>query len=152
SFRSLIQLEEHTLMPFQVYLWLLFIILAAWAVLLPLFRVYSEPMLPPLAQIVSLSKAIGFAGLVAAAAISFVKPETSSRVIVVLTLVIDYIFLVSYRVLLRKFHKHGALDIRHVAVVGDSEAAYDFARTIENHRVWGLKLVGVFRRDEVRTL
>src|SRR5262245_40585352 len=124
SFRSLIQLEEHTLMPLRIYLWLLAIILPTWAILLPLFRVYSEPTLPPLAQIVSLSKAIGLAGLVAAAAISFVKPETSSRAIVISTLVIDYIFLVSYRVVLRKFHKHGALDVRHVAVIGDSGAAY----------------------------
>jgi exopolysaccharide biosynthesis polyprenyl glycosylphosphotransferase len=151
-FRSLFQLEEHTLMPLRIYLWLLAIILPTWAILLPLFRVYSEPTLPPLAQIVRLSKAIGFAGLVAAASISFVKPETSSRAIVVSTLVIDYIFLITYRVVLRKFHKHGALDVRHMAVVGDSDAANEFARTIENHRVWGYRLIGVFRREEVRTL
>src|SRR5215510_8257712 len=75
-FRSLFQLEEHTLMPLRIYLGLLAIILPTWAILLPLFRVYSEPTLAPLAQIVRLSKAIGFAGLVAAASISFVKPET----------------------------------------------------------------------------
>src|SRR5207248_8629640 len=30
--------------------------------------------------------------------------------------------------------------------------AYEFASTIENHRVWGLKLLGVFRQEEGRAL
>src|SRR5947208_12053974 len=128
SFRSLFELEGHTVMPVRVYLWLLAVIFPSWAVLLPLFRVYSEPTLPPLTQIVRLSKAIGFAGLVMAAAISFVKPDQSNRAIVVLTLVINYILLVSYRVVLMKVTKHGALDVRNVAVVGSSAAAHDFAR------------------------
>jgi exopolysaccharide biosynthesis polyprenyl glycosylphosphotransferase len=67
-------------------------------------------------------------------------------------LVIDYILLVSYRVLLMKITKHGALDVRNVAVIGSGAAAREFARTIEDHHVWGLKLVGVFARDEVRSL
>src|SRR5438067_13306055 len=147
SFRSLFELEGHTVMPVRVYLWLLAVIFPSWAVLLPLFRVYSEPTLPPLTQIVRLSKAIGFAGLVMAAAISFVKPDTSNRFIVLFTLAFDYIFLVSYRVVLMQFTKHGALDVRHVAVAGNGPAAQEFARTIENHHVWGWKLIGVFRRE-----
>src|SRR5262249_33544836 len=152
SFRSLFELEGHTVMPVRVYLWLLAVIFPTWAILLPLFRVYSEPTLPPLTQSVRFSKAIGFAGLVMAAAISFVKPDTSNRFIVLLTLALDYIFLVSYRVVLMKVTRHGALEVRNVAVVGSGADAYDFARTVEDHRVWGLKLVGVYGRDEVRTL
>jgi exopolysaccharide biosynthesis polyprenyl glycosylphosphotransferase len=49
-----------------------------------------------------------------------------------------------------KVTKHGALDVRHVAVVGNGRAAQDFARAIQNHQVWGLKLVGVFEREEIR--
>ena len=44
-------------------------------------------------------------------------------------LVINYCLLVSYRVVLMKLTKHGALDVRHVAVVGNGSAAHDFART-----------------------
>ena len=120
--RSLIELEGHTVMPVRVYLWLLAIILPTWALLLPLFRVYSEPTLPPLTQILRLSKAIGFAGLVMAAAISFVRPDSSNRAIVIAMLVSDYILLVSYRVVLMKVTKHGALDVRHVAVIGSGSA------------------------------
>jgi exopolysaccharide biosynthesis polyprenyl glycosylphosphotransferase len=145
-------LEGHTLMPVQIYLWILAIIVPTWAVLLPLFRVYSEPTLHPLKQIGRLSKTIGFAGLVMAAAISFVKPDASNRFIVAFMLVINYILLVSYRVVLMKVTKHGALDVRNVAVIGGGTAAQNLARSIENHHVWGLKLVGVFDRSEVRTL
>ena len=115
GFRSLFELQGHTLMPVPVYLWLLGIILPTWALSLPLFRVYSDLTLPPLTQIVRLSKAIGFAGLVAAAAISFISPDASNRLIVLFTWVIDYILLISYRVVLMKVTKHGALDVRHVA-------------------------------------
>src|SRR5499426_781484 len=94
---SLFQLGEHTVMPVRVYLWHLAVILPTWALLLPLFRVYSEPTLPPLTQIGRLSKSIGFAGLVMAAAISFVRPDSSNRAIVIAMLVTDYILLVSYR-------------------------------------------------------
>jgi exopolysaccharide biosynthesis polyprenyl glycosylphosphotransferase len=150
--RYLFGLEGHTVMALRIYLWILAIIIPSWALLLPLFRVYSEPTLPPLKQISRLSKAIGLAGLVMAAAISFVNPDASNRFIVAFTLVIDYVFLVTYRLVLMKVTKHGALDIRHVAVIGSGAAAHEFARTIENHNVWGLKLLGLFNRDQVRGL
>ena len=152
SVRSLFELEEHTLMPVRVYLWILAIVLPTWAVLLPLFRVYSDSVVPPLAQIWRLAKAIGFAGLVVAATISFVRPDVSNRAIVASTVVIDFIFLVSYRVVLMKIIRRSALDVRNVAVVGTGAAARQFARTIEDHRVWGLKLVGVVGREDVRGL
>jgi exopolysaccharide biosynthesis polyprenyl glycosylphosphotransferase len=150
--RLLFELEGHTVMPVEVYLWHLAILLPTWALLLPAFRVYSEPTLPPLTQIGRLTKAIAFAGLVMAAAISFVRPESSNRFLVLFTLGIDYFLLVSYRVVLMKVAKHSALDVRNVAVVGSGTAAYGFAQTIENHRIWGLKLAGVFGRHEVRAL
>jgi len=151
-FRLLFELKGHTVMPVQVYFWLLAIILPTWAFLLPLFRVYSEPTLPPLTQIGRLSKAIGFAWLLVAVLISFVNPDASNRIVVLFTLVINYILLVSYRIILMKVTQRGILEIRNVAVVGNGAATHEFARTIERHDVWGLKLIGVFRREEVRVL
>ena len=138
-------------MSIQVYLWLLAIILPTWALLLPLFRVYSEPTLAP-TQIARLLKAIVGALLVVTALVTFVNPETNNRFILIFTLVIDCILLVSYRVILKRSTKRGALDVRHVAVIGSGSAAHEFARTIESHRFWGLKLVGVFAKDDVRGL
>src|SRR5262249_31624213 len=143
TLRMLFGVEGHTVMPVRVYLWHLAIILPTWAALLPAFRVYSEPSLPPLTQIGRLSKGIALAGLVMAAAISFVGPDSSNRFIVFFTFVIDYFFLVFYRVLLMKLAKRRALDVRHVAVVGQGTTAHDFARTLQSHHVWGFKLLGV---------
>jgi exopolysaccharide biosynthesis polyprenyl glycosylphosphotransferase len=151
-FRLLFELKGHTLMPVQVYFWLLAIILPTWSLLLPLFGVYSEPTLPPLTQIGRLSKAIVSAWLVMAALSAFVDPDASNRIILLLTLVINYILLVSYRVVLIKMTKHGALDVRHVAVIGSDSAAREFARTIERQDIWGLKLIGVFTHSEARDL
>ena len=150
GFRLLFELAGHTVMPIQIYLWLLAIILPTWAVLLPLFGVYSEPVLPPSAQIVHLSKAIGFAWLVMAALQFFVNQDASNRLIVLFTLVINYILLVSYRIVLFRLKRHGALDVRHVAVVGTGQAARDFASIIEKQHAWGLKLTGVFGKSDVR--
>src|SRR3989442_15336738 len=72
GFRTLFEVEGHTVMSLRIYLGLLAIILPTWAILLPLFSVYSEPALPPLNQIGRLSKAIGFAWLVVAVLIFFV--------------------------------------------------------------------------------
>src|SRR5215475_9562440 len=152
QFRSLLVLEDHTLMPVQVYLWLLAIILPTWAVLLPLFSVYSEPNLAPLGQILRLSKAIFWAWIILAALVLFLSPDRSNRIILVFTLAINYILLVSYRLVLMKVTKHGPLDVRHVAVIGNGPSAYEFAKTIESYGFWGLKLVGVFGREEVRSL
>jgi exopolysaccharide biosynthesis polyprenyl glycosylphosphotransferase len=151
-FRSLFELEGHTVMPFEIYLWLLVIILPTWAVLLPIFGVYSEPALRPRHQIIQLSKAIGFAWLVMLAVQFFINQDRSNRLIVLFTLLFNYLLLVSYRVILFKITKRGVLDVRHVAVVGVGPMAMQVAREIEDHRDWGLRLVGVFNQEEVRVI
>src|SRR5688500_18369274 len=77
--RSMFALNEHDLLPIRNDLWMLAIILPTWAILLPLFRVYSAPSQTVSNQIVTLSKAIGFAWLVTLAVGSFVNPDASNR-------------------------------------------------------------------------
>jgi len=148
--RNFFELAGHTLMEVGVYLWILAIMLPTWAILLPLFGVYSEPSLPLRHQLLTLSKAIGFAWLVMAAVLSFVHRDDTSRLVVGLTLGINCALLTSYRFLLIRFKKHGALDIRHVAVVGAGRGVDDLARRIEKHREWGVKLLGVFDQTSLR--
>jgi exopolysaccharide biosynthesis polyprenyl glycosylphosphotransferase len=153
--RQLIEVEGHTVMGVLVYvrsLPLLPTILLIWAVVLPVSRVYSELTLPPLHQILRLTRAIVAAWLTLAATLYFIGPDARARGIVFFTLVINYILLVSYRVLLLRLKKHSALDIRHVAVIGTSDTAAEFAQMIEQHRDWGFKLIGVFTQNDVRGL
>src|SRR5215467_3840946 len=138
ALRLRFEVEGHTVMAVRVYVWLLFIILPTWAILLPLFRVYSELTLSPLNQIARLTKAIVVAWLIMAVIQYFLKPEEPARLLILFTLVINYLLLVSYRVLFLRLKKHSALDVRHVAVVGSGETAREFAKTVEDHRAWGL--------------
>src|SRR5678816_2172384 len=100
--RTLVDLQGYTVLPFQEYLWLLAIILPVWAVMLPLFRVYSDLTSPPFDQIVRLTKGVFFAWLTLLAAQFFVSEDAFDRhrLIAVFTLVINYFLLVAYRIVL----------------------------------------------------
>ena len=152
--RQLVDLQGYTVLRLPEYLWLLAIILPVWAVMLPLFRVYSDLTASPVDQVIRLTKGVFFAWLTLLAAQFFVSEDAFDRhrLIAVFTLVINYFLLVAYRIALIKLKKHGALDVRHVAVVGSCDAARDFARKIEEHRVWGLHLVGIFDQKDVKAL
>src|SRR5580658_1967577 len=106
--RTEFELPGHIVMPVRVYLWILWIILPTWAILLPAFRVYSEPSRTLIHQILQLSKAIFFAWLVMAAMLYFLGQDDPARLLVLLTLGINYGLLVSYRVVLVRFKKYGA--------------------------------------------
>jgi len=152
--RQLFDLQGYTVLPLPEYLWLLGIILPVWALMLPLFGVYSELTASPLDQIIRLTKGVFFAWLTVLAAQFFVSDNAFNRhrLIAVFILAINYVFLIAYRLLRIRFKKHSALDVRHVAVVGSGKAARDFAREIEQHRVWGLQLEGIFNQKDAREL
>jgi len=143
-------LEGHLVMNVGVYLWILAIILPTWAVLLPAFRVYSEPTRPISQQIVQLSRAIAFAWLITAAVLFFVQRAAQNRTMVFLTLGINYVLLVSYRLVIFRYKKHGGLDLRHVAVAGAGGRADELARRLEKHGEWGVRLLGIFDRTAIR--
>jgi exopolysaccharide biosynthesis polyprenyl glycosylphosphotransferase len=86
-----------------------------------------------------------------AAQFFFVKdPFEIHRLLVALTLTLNAAFLVAARIVLFRLKKHGALDVRHVAIVGSGNAARSFARRIEEHRDWGFALAGVFLQKDIR--
>jgi exopolysaccharide biosynthesis polyprenyl glycosylphosphotransferase len=152
--RQLVDLEGYTVLALRGYIWLLAIILPVWAIMLPLFRVYSDLTPPPLVQIVRLTKGIFFAWLTLLAAQFFVSRDVFDRhrLLAVFTLVINYFLLIVYRLVIFRLKRHGALDVRHVAVVGSGQSARNFAETIEENKVWGLKLLGIFKQKDVPEL
>src|SRR5262249_56673717 len=96
--RLLFYVPEHTVMDLRVYLWVLEFMVPAWAIILPLFRVYSEPGIRPFDQIVRLSKAIGIAWLVMAVVLVYINKEASRRPMMFVNLGILYFLLTLYRV------------------------------------------------------
>jgi hypothetical protein len=98
--RLLFQLQGHTVMPIEVYLPSLAIILPLWAIVLLLFRVYSDRDSQPRDQILRLAKAVILAWFIAAVTQLFIYRTASNRLILGLTLLINLFLLTSYRVLL----------------------------------------------------
>ena len=148
AIRSRVTLDGFTVMPVGIYIWLLWLILPIWAILLPAFGVYSSKFLSPKDQFAQLTKAVGFAWVVMAAVLFFVGYEATSRLIAAFTLIINYVSLVSYRMLLFTFRKRSQTWARHVAIIGQGDAAADLLATIDAHREWGLQSIGVFPQSE----
>ena len=148
--RTLVNIEGYVVMPIGTYTWLLLLILPIWAILLPAFRVYSPRFLRLRDQLAQLSKAIGLAWILMAAVLFFLNQEATSRLIALFTLALNYVLLVSYRLVLFTVRSHSRTGVRHVAIIGSGPSARDFARSIDRHAEWGLAPVGVFPEEEAR--
>jgi hypothetical protein len=105
--RIVFEFRGHTVMPLQVYLPLLLAILPIWAMVLPLFQVYSEQTGSALTTLWRLTKALASALIITVVAEWFLNRAHlpgavggSSRLILLFTVVIDYSLLAAYRVLL----------------------------------------------------
>ncbi len=146
--RMLVTIEGSTLMPLQVYTWLLWLMLPVWALLLLSFGVYARGNLTLREQWIRMTKAVGVAWGAMVAILYFADPEATSRGIAALTLVVNYPALASYRFFLFAARNRQQAWRRHVAVVGNDESAAGFARMMENHTEWGLTPIGVFTEEE----
>ena len=145
-------IEGFTVMPIEVYIWLLALMLPIWAILLPAFLVYSPRFLQLKDQLVQLSKATGLAWVVIAAVLFLLNQDVTGRLIALLALILNYGVLVSYRFALFAVRGWNWSSIRHVAIIGEGQAATAFARSIENNATWGLKPIGVFPEERAREI
>ena len=99
-------LAGHVVMPLQVYLPLLIIMIPVWGIVLPVFGVYSRSLRGAADRRWVLVKAIAAAWLITMAAdliigrMQLLTNHGSSRLILMLSLVINELLLVSYRFLL----------------------------------------------------
>jgi len=104
--RVMFQVRGRTVMPFEVYAPSLVIIVLVWAIVLPVFRVYSSRVQDSREPLWQLTKALPVAWIVSviAEAISirsaYLPNWGSSKALLVFTLVINYFLLISYRLLL----------------------------------------------------
>jgi exopolysaccharide biosynthesis polyprenyl glycosylphosphotransferase len=150
--RASFVVDGFTLMPIGIYTWLLALILPIWAVLLLSFRIYSPSYLKLREQLAQLTKAIGLAWVVLAAVLFLLNQESTSRLVTLFTLIINYCALVSYRLALFGVRGRSRASERHIAIIGEGPPANQFARTIEEHSTWGVRLIGVFQEDSAREL
>lgn len=110
--RTLLQLSGRTVMPFEVYAPSLVLIVAVWALILPLFRVYFTNAVGSLGQLRRLMAAVLSGWIVVLIAetllirTAYVANWGSSKALLLLVLIIDTFLLVSYRLLLFRRRNH----------------------------------------------
>jgi hypothetical protein len=112
--RVLLDLRGHAVMPIDVYLPALTVVVPAWAIVLPLFGVYSVGAMKAPEFLWPLSKAIGIAWLIAVAGQFAIERlhvfayAGASRLVLVFMLAIDLFLLAAYRLLLIRRIRHSA--------------------------------------------
>jgi exopolysaccharide biosynthesis polyprenyl glycosylphosphotransferase len=129
--------------PLNRYLPLLVFVLPLWAAVFTATGLYGRKAARTLGTEVSrVARAIVIAGLLLVLAIFFFKIEFLSRPVVLLFLVLDGVFVVGGRSLVRAF----VLDMRarrYVLVAGNRDEALRTAAKVAVHRDWGLEVVGI---------
>jgi hypothetical protein len=104
--RTLLLVSGRTVMPFTVYFPSLVLIVAVWALILPLFRVYSPNAAGSFGKLRRLMAAVLAGWIVALIAetvlirTAYVANWGSSKALLLFVLLIDSFLLISYRLLL----------------------------------------------------
>lgn len=136
-------LIHRVLAPPAAYIPLLIAILSLWAVLFRAHGLYGRRWARALHTEVSrIVRAIAISGLLLAFVIFAAKLDWVSRPLVLGFLVLDVLFVVAGRRIVRAI----ALDarsIRRVLVAGGQQEAFGAAANVDAHREWGLHVVGV---------
>lgn len=141
---------------FNDYAWLLIVAIPVWLYLLDKHGLYAS--FRRLSSFTILTRMFAvhvIGGLVCAAAIFLFHFQNYSRFIYGGFLLLAYLLLsverIAARYLLGFFRRKG-YNTRNLIIVGIQGNALNFSKIIEDHRDWGLKVVGFLQADEQRPL
>lgn len=147
------QVGDIRLAPFSDHLFLLYLIVPLWLFLLLYCRCYQSIRVKSLFQILApLSKAVLLGGFFLMAVFFIFKIQHISRALIIIFLVLDFLALASIRVLLFMFVHHvrkKGYNYRSILIVGSGERADSFAKVLDRHKEWGLRIIGFVDYDEI---
>jgi len=132
--------------PFDVHIQLLIMIIPLWSLLFMGFRTFDSLRTKTFFQagfdvlkvVLSGSLLIGFG-------VFFSKSILVSRFVIFSFALLDFMLLTAERFCIREYlayRRSKGLDLINVLVVGTGKEAEEMARIIQNHRIWGLNLLG----------
>ncbi len=138
------------------YALVLLIVFPIWFGLFAYFNLYSSLRTRSVSDVLSAVVKIHIAGAIAASSILYLTGHHgSSRIFfgffVLLSFVLIGIEKVSVKLFLSAIRKRG-YNFRHILIVGENERSRRFARLVEEHAEWGLRIVGNPPLGEVRTI
>lgn len=129
------------------YLWFLIFILPSWFFALYYFNIYASMRSKQTGAVLgNLFKAHLMASVLASAVVYFVDPVVFGRKLLLLFVFISFFALAAGKLLLRlvlyQFRRRG-YNIRNILIVGSGSKADEFIRLIEQHAVWGFRVIGI---------
>jgi exopolysaccharide biosynthesis polyprenyl glycosylphosphotransferase len=150
--QDILTLWLRKIMAFPHYARLLLVVLPAWALFLYYFGAYKQFRTDPyLADIKKLFKA-SLSGMVLFVTVLFIFDiEHVSRVFMVVFFLLQLTLLALFHLAIRlaaSAVRKRNLNRRSVLIAGTGQDARALARTIEDHRGWGLKLLGFISCNE----
>ncbi len=142
------------LLPLSSYLWMLLVIVPAWAFTLSFSGFYTSLRTVSFAAIVTrLTYALFLGALICAASVFIFKQYNFSRGYFGTFIVINYTALLVWKMVIKKlqsvFRTRG-YNFRQILIVGNRERANRIREILESHKEWALKVKGVvdFDRDK----
>ncbi len=137
---------EGALPPLAKYGWLLLAIVPVWSGLLAYFGLYGSYRTKPLwAEPAALARVALWATLLTGTVTFALKMTFVSRLFIGLFGAVAFTLLSAHRVALRTLARRvwrSGYNSRNVLIVGSGRRAAEIARILEDHKHWGLKVVG----------
>ena len=138
------------------YAMVLLIVFPIWFGLFAYFNLYSSLRTRSLSDVLSAVVKIHFAGAIAASSILYLAANHgSSRIFFGFFVLISFVLIciekASVKLFLSAIRKRG-YNFRHILIIGDNERAQRFARLVEEHAEWGLRIVGNPPLEEARNI
>jgi exopolysaccharide biosynthesis polyprenyl glycosylphosphotransferase len=132
--------------PFGVHIKLLIMIIPLWGLLSMAFRTFDSLRTKTFLQAgFDIFKVILIGGLLIGFGVFFSRGVLVSRFVIFSFGILDFILLTAERFCIREYlayRRSKGLDLINVLVVGTGKEAEEMARIIQNHRIWGLNLLG----------
>jgi exopolysaccharide biosynthesis polyprenyl glycosylphosphotransferase len=135
-----------SLLDFRYYGWILLLILPVWHLLIGHYQLHASirrlSTLDIAAKVFNVTAVGGFS---LSAALYFIDRDTFSRGLLLSFLLFSFSLLVAEKLLLRHalglFRRKG-YNTRNLLIVGTEEKARRFCELIQDHRDWGLQIIG----------
>jgi len=147
------QVGDVQLKPFSAHFFLLYLIAPVWLFFFLHYRCYQSIRVKNLLQTLApVLKAVLAGGFILMAAFFIFKLQYISRALIIMFLVIDLFLLAMIRTSLYLFFRNvrkKGYNYRSILIVGSGKRADSFARILDQHKEWGLRIIGFVDYDEV---
>jgi len=129
-----------------IHMRLLVVIIPLWGLLSMAFRTFDSLRTKTFLQTgFDIFRVVLVGGLLIGFGIFFFKLILVSRSVIIFFVILDFILLMLDRLCIKEYlasRQSKGLDLINVLLVGTGKEAEEMARIIQNHRIWGLNLLG----------